>query len=457
MATVFLAEDCVLGREVAIKRLHSARSDIHEQRFRREARIGASLMHPNLVTIFDTLSAREGLLIVMEYVRGEPLLDLIGPDGMAPSRVIEILRPVGAALDYAHENGVVHRDVKPANILIGDGGWVKLVDLGTAHAANATQITMESEVVGTLAYIAPERLAGDSAGEPPADVYSLAVVAFEAFSGRKPHQAETPAELLAAVDEGPPDLTEVPPQLGRVLAQGMDPDPGRRQPSALALVTDLERAVAASEAPGTMEVVPTQPMTVPVPPEPELPLLAPARPNYTPRRGARWAAPLALALCAALAIGVWLVVSGNGGSSGGGSGGQTSAEHARTTSTGAAQRGTGSGAADTAAGAPTATSSNSSGATSSTDPATLNDEGYALIQEGRYTDAIPVLRHAVASFPAGTTDLTYAYALYNLGHALRLAGRPDEAIPILERRLQIPDQTATVQAELDAARAEAGH
>ena len=88
--------------------------------------------------------------------------------------------------------------------------------------------------------------------------------------------------------------------------------------------------------------------------------------------------------------------------------------------------------------------------------AQLNDEGYALIQQGRYNEAIPVLRRAVASFPEGTTDLNYAYALFNLGHALRMAGNPAKAIPILERRLQIPDQTATVQAELDAARAEAG-
>jgi tetratricopeptide (TPR) repeat protein len=93
---------------------------------------------------------------------------------------------------------------------------------------------------------------------------------------------------------------------------------------------------------------------------------------------------------------------------------------------------------------------------STSDGAALNEQGYSLIQEGRYDEAIPVLEQAVASFPRGTTDINYAYALFNLGHALRMAGRPEEAIPILEKRLQIPDQTETVRRELEAARAEAG-
>ena len=195
----FLAEDCVLCRDVAVKRLHAEGSEAHVRRFRREARLGASLTHPNLVTIFDTLSGEDGVLIVMEYVRGRPLSELVPPEGMDPRRLLEILRPVASALDYAHEHGVVHRDVKPANILIAEDRRVKLVDLGTATAGHLTQITAENEIVGTLAYIAPERLAGESAGEPPADVYSLAVLAFEALTGRQPHRANTPGELLDQV------------------------------------------------------------------------------------------------------------------------------------------------------------------------------------------------------------------------------------------------------------------
>ena len=196
MATVFLAEDCVLCRDVAVKRLRTEGSERDRQRFRREARLGASLIHPNLVTIFDTLSSPDGVLIVMEHVRGRQLSDLIGPQGMDPRRLLEILRPLASALDYAHEHGVVHRDVKPANVLIAEDRRVKLVDLGTARAAHLSQITSENEVIGTLAYIAPERLAAESVGEPPSDIYSFAVLAFEALSGTKPFSSETPVELL---------------------------------------------------------------------------------------------------------------------------------------------------------------------------------------------------------------------------------------------------------------------
>jgi eukaryotic-like serine/threonine-protein kinase len=324
--------------------------------------------------------------------------------------------------------------VKPANILIGGGGQVKLVDLGTATASNAGQITMESEVVGTLAYISPERLAGDSVGEPAADIYALAVVAFEAISGKKPHQAETPAELLAVVDEGPPELMEAPPQLRPLLARGMDPDPRRRQPSASALVADLENALAAEEAVGALTVEPTR-------------IRPPRRPSYPRSHVARWAAPLAL--CALLAVGTWIVLSG-GGSGGGGSPGHRGEAASSTKSAGRSHAGAGGGAhGSDGASTPVVA------AASDADGAALNDQGYTLIQEGRYAEAVPILRRAVASFPPGSTDLTYAYALYNLGHALRMAGNPQAAIPILERRLRIPDQTATVQAELDAARAAA--
>jgi serine/threonine protein kinase len=463
-ATVFLAEDTVLGREVAIKRLHTSGSEVDVRRFRREARLGASLMHPNLVTIFDTISGDDGLFIVMEYVRGRPLSDAIGADGLDPRRVLEILRPIASALDYAHEHGVVHRDVKPANILISDARIVKLVDLGTATADHATQITAENEVMGTLAYIAPERLAGDSVGEPASDVYSLAVVAFEALTGHKPYRADSPAELLERVrGSSPPDLAEGRPQaparIGGVLAQGMDAEPDRRQASAGTLIRDLEAALPDQDGMLPSQTFePTQPMEV-----------APAgdegapRPFVPPptagRRRSGWLLP-ALAIAAILvAAGVWLAVSGGGtGSNGGGP--TANGQSAQGPSKGSAGRASASsestGSAASASGAGSTAVPASSGGGDPETGAQLNEQGYALIQEGRYDEAIPVLQRAVAAFPDGTTDINYAYALYNLGHALRMAGHPDEAIPILEQRLQIPDQTATVQAELDAARAAAG-
>jgi eukaryotic-like serine/threonine-protein kinase len=455
-ATVFLAEDTVLCREVAIKRLHTSGAAADTRRFRREARLGASLIHPNLVTIFDTISGDDGLFIVMEYVRGRPLSEVIGPDGMDPRRALEVLGPIASALDYAHENGVVHRDVKPANVLISHEGIVKLVDLGTATADHTTQITTENQVMGTLAYIAPERLAGDSVGEPAADVYSLAVVAFEALTGRKPYQADSPAELLERIRHSPPpDLGDGRSGLAEVLAQGMDPDPDRRQASAGALVRDLETArPGRNEAASDRPLEPTQPMASATAENPAPQPFVPPPIAEGPRRR-RLLLP-ALAVLALLAAGVtWLALSGGGGGgtsgrgtqAGTGSGSQQRSSDATASSSSSASAGTGGAGSSVVAAAPASASSETG--------AQLNDQGYALIQDGSYDEAVPVLRRAVAAFPEGTTDINYAYALYNLGHALRMAGHPDEAIPILEQRLRIPDQTETVQAELDAARAAA--
>jgi hypothetical protein len=462
MATVFLAEDCILCRDVAIKRLHAEGSEADIRRFRREARLGASLTHPNLVTIFDTLSGEDGVLIVMEYVRGRPFSELIAPDGMDPRRLLEVLRPVASAIDYAHEHGVVHRDVKPANILIAEDRRVKLVDLGTATAGHLTQITAENEIVGTLAYIAPERLAGESVGEPPADVYSLAVLAFEGLTGRQPHRANTPSELLDHVlHNPPPDVKEAWPQasprLGRVLMQGMDPDPKRRQASAGALVRDLEAALPSVGAARPPTFASTEPMT-PVAHERHAPPPLSRSPDAEPTRRRAWLLPALVCIGALLVGGAWLALSTGGDENGKGTGvgrqapdrnqdGGPSANSAAATPT--------TPTTDTAASPPEAAAS-----TPASDPGTagaqLNEEGYSLIQQGRYAEAIPVLRRAVASFPQGTTDLNFAYALFNLGHALRMAGDPEEAIPILEQRLEIPNQTQTVQNELDAARAAAG-
>jgi eukaryotic-like serine/threonine-protein kinase len=475
-ATVFLAEDCVLCRDVAVKRLHAEGSEADVRRFRREARLGASLIHPNLVTIFDTLSGSDGVLIVMEYVRGRRLSELIAPEGMDPTRLLEILRPVASALDYAHEHGVVHRDVKPANILITEDRRVKLVDLGTATAGHVTQITAENEIVGTLAYIAPERLAGESVGEPPADVYSLAVLAFEALTGRQPHRANTPGELLDQVmHDPPPDVAEAWPQdsprLGRVLTQGMDPDPERRQASAGALVRDLEAALSAAGATRPATFASTEPMTpvaqerVPdalVDPNRALavaPPLLSRRPDAPPTQRRGWLLPALVCIVGALLVGgAWMVFSGGGDEEGKGTAGGRQAADRKEAS------GKSTNSASATATTPTtdiaAPPTQEVPATSASDPGTpgaqLNEEGYSLSQQGRYAEAIPVLRRAVASFPQGTTDINYAYALFNLGHALRMAGHPEEAIPILERRLQIPDQTQTVQTELTAARAAAG-
>ena len=436
MATVFLAEDLVLSRQVAVKRLHTAAAEAGAERFKREAQLGAALNHANIVAVYDTLSGPDGVLIVMEYVPGQPLSELIAAGAAEPDEAIRILTEVARGLDYAHLRGVVHRDVKPANILVRDDGVVKLSDLGVATAAHVSRITATHDVLGTLGYLAPERLDGDPGG-PLADVYSLAAVAFEVLSGQRPQRGATPAEALhRSAAEPPPDLREAwphaPAAAAAVLGRGLDPDPDRRQPSAGRLIEELQAGLQSSDVPAAARP-PAGPVTYTVP-------------SRTLLRASLVGALLAVTV-GALA----LLLTGDDDSptssgpaasavpngSGQGSGGSADQGSTTTTTT-------------------TTTAAPSAGLSGAELGAQLEDRGYALIQAGQYEQAVPVLRRAVDSFPEGTTDLRYAYALYNLGNALRLAGRPDEAIPILEQRLEIRNQTGIVRRELAAARAAAG-
>ena len=141
MASVLLCEDERLGRRVAVKRLHADSPEDVEQRFTREAKLGASLNHPNLVAVFDTATDDEGVLIVMEYVDGQPLSRLLRRGPLRPEEVSRMVSELGDALDHAHAQGVVHRDVKPGNVLIREDGVTKLADLGIATASDGTRIT----------------------------------------------------------------------------------------------------------------------------------------------------------------------------------------------------------------------------------------------------------------------------------------------------------------------------
>jgi eukaryotic-like serine/threonine-protein kinase len=439
MATVFLAEDLVLSRQVAVKRLHTAAAAASAERFRREAQLGAALNHPNIVAVYDTISGPDGVLIVMEYVPGQPLSALSAAGALEPGQAIRILRAVADGLDYAHARGVVHRDVKPANILVRDDGGVKLSDLGVATAAHVSRITATHDVLGTLGYIAPERLDGE-AGGPPADVYALAAVAFEVLSRQRPHRGATPAEVLRrSASEPPPDLREVwpdaPPPAAAVLRRGLDPDPDRRPLSAGSLIDELDAALQRNGAVAARSRH-TKPVTI------------------TVSSATLLRAMLIAGLLAAAGAVVALLLSSGNGSSPTASGPVASAGGRGNGSQPGSGRSNGEGSKTTTT-TTTATSAPPAASTGSAFGAQLNDQGYALIQAGSYDEAAAVLRRAVASFPKGSSDLSYAYALYNFGHALRLAGRPDEAIPILEERLQIPNQVGTVRQELAAARAEA--
>jgi serine/threonine protein kinase len=194
MATVWLAEDERLGREVAIKRLNTDAPEESLARFRREARLGATLNHPNFVSVFDTIATDDGALIVMEYVPGHSLDELAGRGPMEPEEAMSILRGAAAALDHAHQQGVVHRDVKPANILVREDGTVKVADLGIARAMDATQITAEGKVIGTVAYMAPERMQAAGTGGPASDIR----VALGVGSGQRRNRSGTSARSTGA-------------------------------------------------------------------------------------------------------------------------------------------------------------------------------------------------------------------------------------------------------------------
>src|SRR3954465_15839944 len=250
MAAVFLARDTRLERDVAIKRLHADSPEEVGRRFQREAKVGASLNHPSIVAVYDTVTDDEGVLIVMEYVAGHTLRDEIARGPMEPGRALGILGAIASALDHAHDAGVVHRDVKPANVLIDDArGAVKLADLGIATAAERTRITKSGNVLGTAAYMAPERLDG-LAGGPAVDIYALAAMAFEMLSGRKAIDGSTPLEIARRVATMPPaDLRDAvpdaPEKAAECLRRGLAKEPRERPDSAGALVRELADAYAA--------------------------------------------------------------------------------------------------------------------------------------------------------------------------------------------------------------------
>jgi eukaryotic-like serine/threonine-protein kinase len=253
MSTVFEARDTVLERPVAVKLLaeHLADDEAFVYRFRREALSAARLQHPNIVQVFDSgqdpNSQRH--YIVMEYVDGPSAADMLRErKRLEIDETVRVVRDACHGLDYAHRAGVVHRDVKPGNLLFAEEmGITKLADFGIAKAAEQTRITQVGSVLGTAAYLSPEQARGEEAG-PPSDIYSLGVCAYQFLTGRLPHEYASLTELALKQQQDPVEpLTEyrpeVSPELDEAVRVALERDPAARYSSALEMAEAIEAGV----------------------------------------------------------------------------------------------------------------------------------------------------------------------------------------------------------------------
>jgi serine/threonine-protein kinase len=282
MGEVWCADDTVLGRAVAIKVLRDEYADdpTFRQRFRAEAQHAAMLVHPNVAQVFDFDEGDEeaGLppYLVMELIRGEPLSDVIAREApLAPDRVWRILGQAASALSAAHAAGVVHRDVKPANLLICPDGAVKVTDFGIARAANTSSVTATGLMLGTPHYLSPEQVSGQQA-TPASDFYALGVVAYECLTGRRPFDGEAVAVLLAHRDSpAPPVPPDVPASLRDLVTALLAKDPAARPTDGRDIAAQAQRLSGAAPAtPMTPTAAPARPEPYPAEPSPSTSVLA---------------------------------------------------------------------------------------------------------------------------------------------------------------------------------------
>src|SRR6184192_1726517 len=249
MANVYLAEDQELGRRVAIKLLDErhAQDEQFVERFRREAESAAGLSHPNVVSIYDRGEAEGTYYIVMEYLEGKTLKELLTSRGPTPVRVaIDYTRQILSALEFAHKNGIVHRDIKPHNVVVAPDGRLKVTDFGIARSG-ASQMTEAGSIIGTAQYLSPEQARG-SPVDQRSDLYSVGVVLYEMLTGQVPFTGDTPLEIamkhLSEVPKPPSELRpEVPHDLDLVVLRALAKDPADRYPTAEQMDADLERVL----------------------------------------------------------------------------------------------------------------------------------------------------------------------------------------------------------------------
>jgi len=317
MGTVWRARDTLLERDVAVKLLHEglASDAAFAERFRREARAAARLGHPNIAAVYDT-GEHDGVpFIVMELVDGESLHARIKRDGpLTVKDTVRVVRPVLAALNHAHSKGLVHRDMKPGNVLIARSGDVKVVDFGIAKGVGeGTSVTRTGSLMGTAAYLSPEQVEGKQA-TPSSDLYSLGCLMFSALTGAPPYDGDSAVAVamrhlrdpVPSVRDRRPD---VPAPLARVVEQALEKDPGRRFASAAEMDAALRR-ISPSSLPDTAPTVVMAAPDTTVAVSAGTEVIAPAarRPQRPgPPRTARMIGALAGVLFAIAAI--WLLVA----------------------------------------------------------------------------------------------------------------------------------------------------
>ena len=312
MADVYLAYDRVLDRNVAIKLLRARYAEDEEfvERFRREAKSAASLVNRYIVPIFDWGEADDGTYyIVMEYVPAGDLKDQMKEKRLSPEAAADVALQVAEALQAAHERGIIHRDVKPRNILIAGSGHIKVADFGIARAVESTTISQSGDILGSLNYMSPEQAAGERVG-PGSDLYSLGVVLYEMLTGGVPFDVSTPADVAAGHTEGPapPRVLnpEVPEGVEAIVMRLLARNPEVRYGSAEKLIEDLRRVRAGL------------PPVAPLPNEPRvtapadaaaqtlvIPASGAAGGTGTRRRRTVWLLAAFALLVAALGVGGW--------------------------------------------------------------------------------------------------------------------------------------------------------
>ena len=418
MGEVYRATDTALERTVAIKLLSDryARQEDARARFRREALAAARLSAaPNVVTVFDVAEHDGRPLIVMEYLEGGSVYERLRDDRVPRARALTWLEQAADALDRAHASGIVHRDVKPANLLLDRDDNVHVSDFGIASASGADMLTEPGTVLGTAGYLSPEQARGEPA-TAASDRYALAVVAFELLTGRRPFGGDTPTtEAFAHLHAPVPRVRDVDPTLplalDSVFASALAKDPGERPGSARELVRRLRGALddSPATAAGPTRILRSQPR------EPLTRGLV--RHDHRARRRRGVVAALAALVLIGLGLGVAaLVTSGDGF----GPRQATSAQGVRPAE---------------------AASSTPSRETTPTEPqapsgAALNSDGFARMQAGDFAGALPLLRQAVLALK-GANTLVEAYASYNLAFSRFALGRCDGVAGLLDRSERI--------------------